>query len=183
MKIILDEQRFEISIERLCREIIENYGDLTDLCLIGLQKGGVYLADRIHKRLGELIPGAAIPLGKLDVTFYRDDFRIRKMPLTANETRIDFLVDGKRVLLIDDVLYTGRTIASAFTAIQHYGRPQDVALLVMVNRRFNRHLPIFPNYTGITIDGLNESYVRVDWAEVMGKDQILFLEKETEKKE
>lgn len=123
---------------------------------------------------------ADLPYGKLDITFYRDDFRHRTKPLEAHPTQINFLVEGKRVILIDDVLYTGRTVQAALTALNHYGRPERVELAVMVDRRFNRHLPIQADYTGITVDALHHAYVRVEWTETHGADQILiFPEKPT----
>jgi len=122
------------------------------------------------------MPGIkSIRYGKLDVTFYRDDFRTRNKPLTANETDIDFLVDGQQVVLIDDVLYTGRTIRAALDALQHYGRPDKVELLSLVDRRFNRHLPIQSDYTGITVDAVDEAHVMVDWAKKTNGNHKIYM--------
>jgi pyrimidine operon attenuation protein/uracil phosphoribosyltransferase len=134
----------------------------------------VCLGDRLYARLLELLGVPKINYGKLDITFYRDDFR-RGKPLKASTTEIEFLVEDKNVVLLDDVLYTGRTVQAALTALNHYGRPRSVALLVMVDRRFNRHLPIRADYVGYTIDALEQAYVQVEWREVDGEDQILLF--------
>lgn len=173
-RIILEKGRFLLTIERLCRQLIERYDNCSDLCLVGIQPRGVPLAERIHQGLIAL---GATPwaFGRLDITFYRDDFRTRQKPLKASPTDMDFLVEGKNVVLIDDVLYSGRTVQAALNALGHYGRPNQVSLLVLVDRRFNRHLPIQADYTGLTIDALDEAYVRVDWSELSGDDRILLF--------
>ena len=174
-KVILEQERFALTIDRLCHQLIEDYDDFSDACLIGIQLGGVLMANRIQQRLMDILGVKEILYGKLDITFYRDDFRTRTIPLKANTTEIDFLVEDKNVILIDDVLYTGRSVQAALTALQHYGRPKKVRLMTMVDRRFNRHLPIFSDYTGIRIDALDEAYVKVEWAEEGAKDSILLL--------
>ena len=174
-KTILEKEQFRFTIDRLCHQLIESYGDFEDTCLIGVQHRGVLFADRIHARLESILSGLKIEYGKLDITFYRDDFRTRSKPLVANSTELDFLVESKRVILIDDVLYTGRTIVAALTALQHYGRPRKVELLSLVDRRFNRHLPIQANYVGLTIDALDEAYVKVEWENIDGRDRILLF--------
>lgn len=171
---IHDSARFALTIERLCRHLIEEHGDFANSCLIGIQTGGVQLAERLHERLLELgIP--KLPFGKLDITFYRDDFRTKAGPLTAHPTTINFLVEDKRVILVDDVLFSGRTVLSAMTALNHYGRPSAVELLVMVDRRFRRTLPVQANYRGLLVDSLTDEYVDVQWRETHGTDQILLL--------
>ncbi|MEM1122087.1 MAG: bifunctional pyr operon transcriptional regulator/uracil phosphoribosyltransferase PyrR [Bacteroidota bacterium] len=172
-KTILKEERFALTIDRLCHQLIEKYDDFTDTCLIGIQEGGVLMADRINQRLVELLGVESIEYGKLDITFYRDDFRTRAKPLKASSTEMDFIIEGKKVILVDDVLYTGRSVHAAMTALQHYGRPNNVELMVMVDRRFRRDLPIQPNYAGLAIDALDEAYVKVEWAEIDQKDQII----------
>ncbi len=172
--VIHDSAKFNLTIERLCQHLIENHGDFSNTCLIGIQTGGVQLGDRLIKRLG-VLTGQKIQYGKLDITFYRDDFRTRTKPLEANPTEINFLVEDKRVILLDDVLYSGRTTVSAITALQHYGRPRTVELLVLVDRRFKRVVPVQPNYFGIMVDTLQDEYVTVEWAETHGKDQILLI--------
>ncbi len=178
-RIILDGGRFELTIERLCRQLIEDYSDFHDTCLIGIQQNGIPLAERIAGRLRTLLPEAGFALGKLDVTFYRDDFRRRDKPLAGSATVIDFLIEDRKVILIDDVLYTGRTVHAAMTALQDFGRPAQVALLALIDRRFNRHLPIQCNYTGMIVDSLDEAYVKVEWAEADGADRIRLFSKGT----
>jgi pyrimidine operon attenuation protein/uracil phosphoribosyltransferase len=156
----------------LGQQIIENYNDFEDACLIGIQDQGVILANRIYELIKKENKKLEIPFGKLDITFYRDDFRTRARPLEASKTEIDFLVEDKRVILVDDVVYTGRTIQAALAAIQHYGRPRSVELLVMVDRRFNRHLPIKADYKGLVVDALDEAYVEVEWEATHGVDKI-----------
>ena len=172
-RLILDSKRMQLTISRLCHQLVEEYDDFSNVCLIGIQSKGVHFADRVYQYLQEEIGVKDIPYGKLDITFYRDDFRTRAEPLAANLTEMDFLVEGKKVLLIDDVLYTGRTIQAALTAVNHYGRPQSVELMVLVDRRFNRHLPISPDFVGITIDSLDKAHVKVHWRQLTGRDQIM----------
>lgn len=176
-KVILEGARFQLMIERLCRQLIENYGDFNDTCLIGIQQNGIPLTNRISTRLRELMPNAHFDDGKLDVTFYRDDFRQREKSLAGSATVINFLVENKRVILIDDVLYTGRTIHAAMTALQDFGRPAKVELLALIDRRFNRHLPIQCNYAGMAVDSLDEAYVKVEWKETDGADRIRLYSK------
>ncbi len=178
-RLLLDKDRLSITIDRICHQLIENYDDFKDTCLIGIQTGGVPLAERINKRLREDLGVSHLDYGKLDITFYRDDFRRRTRPLEASRTEMNFLVEDKKVILVDDVLYTGRTIQAALTALNHFGRPRSVELVVMVDRRFNRKLPIRPNYAGIRVDALDQAYVQVEWREQTGGDDriLLFAEK------
>ena len=162
-------------IDRLCHQLIENYPNFENTCLIGVQPRGTHLADRLHAKLKSILKIKDIEYGKLDITFYRDDFRTREKPLKASFTNMEFLVEDKNVLLVDDVLYTGRTIQSALTALQHYGRPKKVELVALVDRRFNRHLPIQSDYIGLTIDAIDEAYVKVDWKEHDGHDRIILF--------
>jgi pyrimidine operon attenuation protein/uracil phosphoribosyltransferase len=170
-RIILDSAKFSLTIDRLCRQLIENHSDFSNTVLIGVQPRGVFLAERIAKRLAT-ITGTKILYGKLDVTFYRDDFRRSGKLHTPQDMDIPFQVEGKKVVLIDDVLYTGRTIRAALDALLDFGRPSDVELLVLVDRRFTRQLPIQPNYIGKTIDSLISENVKVEWKEIEGEDKI-----------
>nr|MBS0037736.1 bifunctional pyr operon transcriptional regulator/uracil phosphoribosyltransferase PyrR [Saprospiraceae bacterium] len=179
-KVILEKTRFYITLRRLCEELIENYGDFQDTCLIGLQPRGVFLAERIVNYLRTEVKDCRLEYGKLDITFYRDDYRIREKPLSASPTEINFIVENKKVILVDDVLYTGRSVQAALTALQHYGRPMSVELLALVDRRFNRHLPIRANYVGITVDSVDDAYVRVDWEEGTMANRILLFPKKNE---
>lgn len=174
-RIILNQEQFQLTIERLCQQLIEEFDLFDQTCLVGIQPRGVLLADRLHKRLLSLLGIPAIEYGLLDITFYRDDFRIRTKPLKASITDMPFLVEGKNVLLVDDVLYSGRTVQAALTALQHYGRPKRVELVAMVDRRFNRHLPIQPDFIGLQVDALDEAYVKVEWKEKEQEDRILLF--------
>jgi pyrimidine operon attenuation protein / uracil phosphoribosyltransferase len=173
-RIILAQPQFDLVIERLCHQLIETYDEFENTCMVSIQPRGTLLADRLFKRLLELgVP--RFPYGKLDITFYRDDFR-RGKPLNASTTNMNFLVENQKVILVDDVLYTGRSVQAALTALNHYGRPALVELLTLVDRRFNRHLPVQPDFIGISIDALEEEYVKVAWA-ADGNDAIVLFPK------
>lgn len=174
-RVILSSKRFKLTIDRLCHQLIEEYNQFEDTCIIGIQPRGVLLGDRIYRRLKQLLKNTEITYGKLDITFYRDDFRIRNKPLEASENAMNFQVENKKVILIDDVLYTGRTIQAAMTALNHYGRPTQVELVALVDRRFNRHLPIQADYIGYSVDALDNAYVKVEWEENDGEDQIILF--------
>lgn len=176
-RVILSKERFSLTIDRLCHQLIEKYDTFDNTCLIGIQEGGVPLSARIHSRLKEILGIPTIQYGKLDITFYRDDFRIREKPLKASKTDFQFSLENQNVVLMDDVVYTGRTIQAALTALNDFGRPQQVELVAMVDRRFNRHLPIQSNYIGLTIDALDQAYVKVEWSEKEGEDKILMYSK------
>lgn len=176
-KTLLTREHFALTLERLCHQLLEDWGDFSNSCIIGIQPRGTLLANRIFERLKILTGNQTIEYGKMDITFYRDDFRMPQGPLTPHPNEIDFIVTGKKVLLVDDVLYTGRTISAALSALQHYGRPDAVELLVLVDRRFNRHLPIQPDYFGIAVDAVDEAYVKVRWQEIHGEDEILLFDK------
>ena len=173
--ILLDGPKFQITIRRLCQQLIENHGDFENAVLIGIQPRGTYLAQRIAKELQEMT-GHEVEAGILDITFYRDDFRMKgTSPILANSTQIDFIVEDKVVILIDDVLWTGRTIRSAMDAIQAFGRPQKIELLVLVDRRFSRQIPIQPDYIGIQVDSIDSQKVIVSWEEVDNEDSIVLI--------
>ncbi len=177
--ILLEGAKFQITIKRLCQQLIENHGDFSNAVLIGIQPRGTYLAKRIQKEIANMT-GHQVQLGVLDITFYRDDFRMKgASPLAANSTVIDFIVDNKDVVLIDDVLWTGRTIRSAMDAMQAFGRSGKMELLVLVDRRFSRQIPIQPDYIGIQVDSIDSQKVIVSWEEVDADDSIVLV---TEKK-
>lgn len=175
-RLILNQKQIELTIQRLCYQIIENHNGFTNSVLIGLQPRGTFLARRVHTYLQEITGNNNIPLGFLDTTFYRDDFRRRDAPLIANETQIDFIIENKKVILIDDVLYTGRTIRAGLDAMLAYGRPDLVELVVLIDRRLSRHLPIEPNYVGATIDSVSSERVEVNWQESDGEDEVILKE-------
>ena len=116
-----------------------------------------------------------IKLGYLDITFFRDDFRRTEKPLEANKTNINFILENKKVIFIDDVLYTGRSIRAALTAVQSFGRPSEIELLVLIDRRFSRNLPIQPDYRGRQVDAINDEKVRVSWKENDGEDAVYLV--------
>lgn len=179
---IISKERFSLTIERLAHQLIEHYDDFQDTCLIGIQTRGAFLSDRIYDRLQKITDVSNLHYGKLDITFYRDDFRHRTVPLKPSATIMDFNIEDRKVILVDDVLYTGRTVQAALTALNHWGRPSSVDLLVLVDRQFNRHLPIEAQFKGITVDALNEAYVKVKWSAIDGVDQIiLFPDKKSAK--
>jgi len=175
-KVLLTSDKINIILHRLACELVENHLDFSDTLLIGLQPRGVLFAQRIKSILQEEYQIKNVSLGFLDTTFFRDDFRRNEKPLEANKTQIDFLVEAKKVIFIDDVLYTGRSIRAALTAIQSFGRPSAIELLVLIDRRFSRHLPIQPNYKGFQVDAIGNEKVRVCWSEQHGNDSI-YLEK------
>ncbi len=158
---ILDRQQLQIIIDRLACQIAENYFDTNSLALVGIQPRGIFLADKIAEALKNILPGVDIPYGKLDITFYRDD--IRKELHQPNKTDILFSLEEKNVVLIDDVLFTGRTIRAAMDALLSFGRPKKVELCVLINRRYSRELPIQPDYCGKAIDSVFSQKVRVEW--------------------
>ena len=174
-RIISEGSQFDLTLERLCYQLIEDYDDFQDTCIIGIQTGGVQLSERLIERLHEIGDSHKILSGKLDITFYRDDFRTSHKPLAANINDMPFIIENKKVILVDDVSYTGRSVQAALAALKDYGRPKSIKLLVLVDRRFNRQLPIRPDYIGISIDALDEAYVRVEWADTEGEDKILIF--------
>ena len=176
-KVLLSSKEINIILHRLACQLLENHTDFKDTALIGMQPRGIFLADRLKKILIEEYGVKKIDLGFLDITFYRDDFRRSDKPLEASSTNMDFLVENKKVVLIDDVLYTGRSIRAALTAIQSFGRPAEIELLVLIDRRFSRHLPIQPNYRGRQVDAINEEKVKVHWKENEGEDTIYLVNK------
>ncbi len=169
-RIILNSQTFQLTITRLSHQLIEVHNDFSDSVIIGLQPRGIFLARRIQKELCRILKKKNIPCGELDVTFYRDDFR--KKELIPNKTNIDFIIEDKNVVLVDDVLFTGRTIRAGLDAMLAFGRPKDVELLVLIDRRLSRHLPIQAKYKGKTIDSIASEKVRVDWKETEGQDKV-----------
>ncbi len=174
-KVLLNSQEINIILHRLACQLIENHLDFSDTILIGIQPRGTYLAERLKNILEKEYKIKNIALGYLDITFFRDDFRRSDKPLEANKTQIDFIVENKKVIFIDDVLYTGRSIRSALTAIQSFGRPSEIELLVLIDRRFSRHLPIQPDFRGRQVDAINNEKVKVSWLENDGEDCVYLI--------
>jgi len=174
-KILLNSKEIDIILHRLACQLIENHNDFSNTILIGLQPRGSFVSNRLANILSNQYHIKNLQKGLLDITFYRDDFRRRDEPLEATNTEINFLIEGKNVVLIDDVLYSGRSVRAALTAIQSYGRPSNIELLVLIDRRFSRHLPIQPNYKGRQVDAINKEKVVVHWEETHKKDSV-FIE-------
>lgn len=174
-KVLLNSKEVHIILHRLACQLIEKHLDFSSTVLIGLQPRGKYLAERIAQLLRDEYQVNDIRLGFLDITFFRDDFRRGDKPLEANKTQIDFLVEDQKVVFIDDVLYTGRSINAALTAIQSFGRPSEVELLTLIDRRFSRHLPIQPDYRGRQVDAINQEKVKVCWMENEGEDTVYLV--------
>lgn len=175
---MLTSQEVNIILHRLACQLIENHLDFSTTVLIGIQPRGTFLAERLKKLLQEEYAITNIALGYLDITFFRDDFRRNDKPLGANKTQIDFLVEDKKVVFIDDVLFTGRSIRAALTAIQSFGRPSEIELLVLIDRRFSRHLPIQPDYRGRQVDAINNEKVKVCWNEKDGENGVFLIKTE-----
>lgn len=174
-KTLLTSREVNIILHRLACQLIEKHLDFSNTVLIGLQPRGRFLAQRIKQILEMEYQVPSIQLGLLDITFFRDDFRRSDKPLEANKTEIDFLVENKKVVFIDDVLYTGRSIRAALTAIQSFGRPAEIELLVLIDRRFSRNLPIQPDYRGRQVDAINDEKVKVCWTENEGEDKVYLV--------
>jgi len=173
LKLLLKDQQIQFTIKRLANQILEDHFPFDNTVFVGLQPRGIYLSDRIVNELREEDNSLKILYGKLDITFYRDD--VRKELHIANATDIPFSIEGKKLVLIDDVLYTGRTIRAALDALMDFGRPEKVELLVLIDRRYSRQLPIQPDYTGRSIDSIITQKVKVLWKEKDGKDEVILV--------
>jgi pyrimidine operon attenuation protein / uracil phosphoribosyltransferase len=174
LKTILTEQQISLTIKRLAHQILENHLNLLDTVIIGLQPRGIYVSDKIVEELKENLQSQIVSYGKLDITFYRDD--IRRELHVPNKTEINFSIENKNVILIDDVLYTGRTIRAALDALLDFGRPAKVELCVLIDRRFSRQLPIQPDYAGKVIDALITQKVKVQWKEKGEATEVIITE-------
>ncbi len=175
-RLILSSPLLEIMISRLCQQLIENHQSFDGSVILGLQPRGIYFAERV---VGELrkITQQNILFGYLDATFYRDDFRRRDAPIQAKATKVDFVIENKKVILIDDVLASGRMVRAAMDAMQAFGRPQKVELMVLIDRQYNREIPIEPNYTGMRVNTLENQKVLVEWIEQGNEaDRIWIIE-------
>lgn len=170
MKTLLNARQIELTIQRLAHQILEENPDPDQTVFIGIQPRGTLFSNRVVPQLEKLY-GKPVRYGQLDITFYRDDIG-RKLHL-PNQTTINFSVDRQNVVIIDDVLYTGRTIRSAMDALIDFGRPAKIELCVLVDRRFSRELPIQPDFTGNTIDTIFSQRVTVKWYENEGVDEVV----------
>lgn len=177
MKTLLNNEQLYVTLQRLAHQLVENHLSFDNTAIIGIQPRGIYLSDRIASMVKQITGNSKINYGKLDITFYRDDVHTASGIQVPSATDIPFSVEGKNVILIDDVLHTGRTIRSAMDALIDFGRPKKVELLVLVDRRFSRELPIEPDYTGHTVDTILTQKVKVNWKEKDGKDEIVLIDK------
>jgi pyrimidine operon attenuation protein / uracil phosphoribosyltransferase len=174
LKTVINQQQLSITIKRLAHQVLEAHAEIEDTVVIGIQPRGVFVSERFVAELKRLLPASQIRYGILDITFYRDDIRDElHMP---NQTDIPFSIENKRVILVDDVLYTGRTIRAALDALLDFGRPAKVELCVLVDRRFSRELPIQPDYVGKSIDSIISQKVKVFWQERDGREEVVLLE-------
>jgi pyrimidine operon attenuation protein/uracil phosphoribosyltransferase len=173
-KLISNQELLDITISRLCYQLIENHNDFAQSAILGLQPRGKFVADRIKLKLESLL-NRKVDLGYLDTTFHRDDFRRRESPKKANETMIPFLIEDKNIVLVDDVLYTGRSVRAALDAMISFGRPKSVELLVLVDRKYTRDLPIQPNYIGRSVNTMQSQRVMVEWQDSGGKTDNIWL--------
>ncbi len=174
-KVLLDSKKIQIILSRLVYQLIENHKDFQDTVLLGLQPRGIFLIDKILEVFKRDHPNIEIKSGILDYTFFRDDFRRSEKTLSASSTKIDFSIENKNIVLIDDVLFTGRSIKAAMSSIDTYGRPKSIELLVLIDRRFKREIPIEANYCGAKIDTFKGDRVKVLWGEKL-KDNVIYIE-------
>jgi pyrimidine operon attenuation protein/uracil phosphoribosyltransferase len=172
VKTIVNAQQIPLIIKRLAHQVLEDHPDAEKTVFIGVQPRGIYLAERLVKEL-EILYGKRVQYGLLDITFYRDDFR--NQVHVPNHTKIDFSIENKDVVIIDDVLYTGRTTRAALDALLDFGRPARVELCVLIDRRFSREFPILGNYVGKTIDTIFSQKVKVNWQERDGSDEVVLM--------
>ncbi|WP_143961871.1 bifunctional pyr operon transcriptional regulator/uracil phosphoribosyltransferase PyrR [Litoribacter populi] len=177
-RLVLDHNQIAIILRRFCHQLIENHDDFDNTVFLGLQPRGPIVLDKLVALLEE-ISGVKVPFGYLDATFHRDDFRRRDLPLTANETKIDFLIEGKKVVLVDDVLYKGRSVRAAMDAMIAFGRPQKVELMILIDRKYTRDYPIKPDYFGRQVNTLESQHVSVEWKDKgFEQDAIWITEKD-----
>lgn len=174
-KTLLDHTALNYTLHRLAYEVYEQHTDFSNLAFISLQPRGIALGKRIVAQLKTLVKGQDIQHGTLDVTFYRDDFRRRDGVLVPSSTDLDFSIEGKEVILIDDVLFTGRTVRSGLDALLDFGRPKHVELLVLIDRRFSRELPVQPDYTGKIVDVVRDERVKVEWTEDDSNNRVILF--------
>tara|TARA_A200000113_G_C8830289_1_gene343489 strand:+ start:424 stop:963 length:540 start_codon:yes stop_codon:yes gene_type:complete len=175
-KVLLSSKKIDIILNRLACQLIEKHPDFSQVVLVGLQPRGILLLDRLVNLLERDYAMGKVISGKLDITFFRDDFRRFDKTLAASSSEMEVTIEGKSVVIIDDVLFTGRSIRAALTALDNYGRPLDVQLLVLIDRRFSRHLPIQPDFIGAQVDALEGDKVRVQWKDDK-HDDIVYIEK------
>ncbi len=172
---ILDEKAIDRTLTRLAHEIIEKNKGIENLVLIGIKSRGVPLASRLSEKI-EQIEGSPLKVGNLDITMYRDDLSLKSYQPDVKGLEVDFEIDGKIVILIDDVIYTGRTVRAAMDAIIDYGRPASIQLAVLVDRG-HRELPIRPDYVGKNVPTSSKEIVKVKLMEVDDSNEVSIYQK------
>ena len=175
-KVLLNANQIDIIINRLVCQLIENHNDFTNTVLIGLQPRGIYLLEKLLDVLSKKYADKVITSGNLDYTFFRDDFRRNEKTIKVKPSNIEISIENKKVVLIDDVLFTGRSIRAAMSSIDSYGRPECIELMVLIDRRFKRELPIEANYFGAKIDTIDGDRVSVVWGNNKD-DNVVYIEK------
>ena len=163
--IILNSNQLKITVERLACQLIEKHDDFSNTILVGLQPRGKYLCKKIVEIFKSEYNIDNLKYGLLDITFYRDDFRRNEKILEPSKTAFILSVENKNIVFIDDVLFTGRTVRAALTAIESFGRPKSIELLILIDRRFSRELPIQPDYKGLQVDVYDNQKVLVEWSD------------------
>jgi pyrimidine operon attenuation protein/uracil phosphoribosyltransferase len=176
LKTLLDKHQLNITLQRLAHQLVENHLNFNNTAIIGIQPRGILLSDRIAELVKAITGKKDIDYGKLDITFYRDDVHQGGGIHLPQNTEIDFSIEGKDVILVDDVLHTGRTIRAAMDALMDFGRPNRMELMVLIDRRFSRELPIQPDYVGRTIDTIITQKVKVNWMEKDSKDEVVLID-------
>ena len=176
MKTLLDNHQLNITLQRLAHQLVENHLDFTQTAIIGLQPRGIWFSDRIAQIVRDITGQTDILYGKLDITFYRDDVHQGGGVLVPSQTDVSFTIENRKVILIDDVLHTGRTIRAAMDALIDFGRPSNVELMVLIDRHYSRELPIQPDYVGQTIDTIITQKVKVNWEAKDGVDEVILID-------
>lgn len=171
-RIILHYDQVDLILTRMAHQLVENHGDFSNTALLAMQPRGILFGRAIQQKLRDLF-GIDTTYGELDTTFHRDDFRRTDKPLIPNKMNIEFNIEKKRIIIIDDVLYTGRSIRAALDAINDYGRPNSVELATLINRKYRREVPIQPDYVGEQIDSRADDYVKVEWENTQCKVWII----------
>lgn len=176
MKTLLDNHQLNITLQRLAHQLVENHLDFTQTAIIGLQPRGIWFSDRIAQIVRDITGQTDILYGKLDITFYRDDVHQGAGVLVPSQTDVSFTIENRKVILIDDVLHTGRTIRAAMDALIDFGRPSNVELMVLIDRHYSRELPIQPDYVGQTVDTIITQKVKVNWEAKDGVDEVILID-------
>ena len=174
-RLILDNSLTRIILERIALQITENHGDMNNCAIIGMQPRGILLARKLLDIVSRISGNKNILYGELDSTFYRDDFRQGDKMLVPNTIKIDFLIENKKIIIVDDVLYTGRSVRSSLNALADFGRPLKIELMALIDRKFNRELPIQPDYIGEEVDTRTNDRVEVMWTENKSTPEVWII--------